>query len=400
MTNNKRETISVENTAFPIFRLLIITAALFLSILTEALPAGFLYYIGESFSVTQPQAGQWVTVYAIGSLLSAIPLTLVTQHWSRKTLLLLTLAGFTISNGLNSVVDSFPVTLVTRFLSGISAGLLWALAAGYASRMVSPERQGRAITIVMTGVPLALSLGVPVGTFLGDLYGWRTVFYIITALSSLLFITGVYFLPEQAGVRQTTKISVSSVIALTGMRTVFCTTFLFSLGHNMMYTYISPYLQQIPKPGIISVFLLIFGIMAVISIFAVGIFIDNHLRRLILIGLSIFISSSLILFLSKESVYLVFLSAALWGLGFGGGATLFQTASARTSGDAADIAQSLMVTIWNIAIAGGGLLGGGLLSLFDVHILPVTLCVMLVLCFILVKASTARGLSNSINQRE
>ncbi|MCV5335118.1 MFS transporter, partial [Escherichia coli] len=78
-----------------------------------------------------------------------------------KKLLLITLAGFAVSNAVTAAVDSFIVTLVARFLAGIFAGLLWALAAGYAGRMVAPAHQGRAITIVMLGVPLALSLGVP-----------------------------------------------------------------------------------------------------------------------------------------------------------------------------------------------------------------------------------------------
>lgn len=77
-----------EKSGLPIFKLGIIGAALFLSILTEALPAGFLHSLQLAFSVSPSEAGQWVTLYAVGSLLSAIPLTLATQHWSRKNLLL------------------------------------------------------------------------------------------------------------------------------------------------------------------------------------------------------------------------------------------------------------------------------------------------------------------------
>ncbi|HAT1685205.1 TPA: MFS transporter [Klebsiella oxytoca] len=375
----------------PVFQLGIIGAALFLSILTEALPAGFLHSLELTFHVSASEAGQWVTLYAVGSLLSAVPLTLVTQHWSRKKLLLMTLAGFAISNGLTATVDSFVITLVARFLAGIFAGLLWALAAGYAGRMVTSERQGRAITIVMLGVPLALSLGVPAGTFLGNIYGWRTVFYTMTLLAGVLFIVGVLILPEQPGVSHSERFSVRKVVAIPGVKTILVATFIFSLGHNMMYTYISPYLTESLDTHYISTFLLIFGVMAVVSIIITGIFIDRYLRFLTLSGLFLFMVSSLILSFLYENIYFVMSGAFLWGLGFGGGATLFQTASARTSGKAADIAQSLMVTIWNMAIAGGGLIGGILLAWYGILSLPVVLTILLILCLFIVNISKAKG---------
>lgn len=271
-----------EKSGLPVFKLGIIGAALFLSILTEALPAGFLHSLEQTFSVSASEAGQWVTLYAIGSLLSAIPLTLATQHWSRKKLLLITLAGFAVSNAVTAAVDSFIVTLVARFLAGIFAGLLWALAAGYAGRMVAPAHQGRAITIVMLGVPLALSLGVPAGTFLGNIYGWRTIFYTMTVLAGLLFIAGALALPDQPGISHAERISVGKAVSIPGIKTILLATFIFSLGHNMMYTYISPYLITSLDSGFISTFLLIFGVMAVISIIITGVFIDKHLKLLTL----------------------------------------------------------------------------------------------------------------------
>ena len=380
-----------EKPRLPVFQLGIISAALFLSILTEALPAGFLHSLELSFYVSASEAGQWVTLYAIGSLLSAIPLTLATQHWSRKKLFLITLGGFAVSNGITASVDSFVITLFARFMAGIFAGLLWALAAGYAGRMVTPSHQGRAITIVMLGVPLALSLGVPAGTFLGNIYGWRTMFYTMTLLALLLLVAGMLALPEQSGTKHAEHFSVRNVVSIPGVKTILLATFIFSLGHNMMYTYISPYLTESLDTSYISTFLLIFGVMAVLSIVITGIFIDRHLRFLTLSGLLLFMASSIILAVFYKNIYFVLSGAFLWGLGFGGGATLFQTASARTSGKAADIAQSLMVTVWNMAIAGGGLVGGVLLSWTDVLSLPIVLTVLLVFCLFIVKASKAKG---------
>lgn len=386
---------SGEKLGLPIFKLGIIGAALFLSILTEALPAGFLYSLEFSFHISASEAGQWVTLYAVGSLLSAVPLTLATQHWSRKKLLLITLGGFAVSNGITASVDSFGITLAARFMAGIFAGLLWALAAGYAGRMVTSSKQGRAITIVMLGVPLALSLGVPAGTFLGTIYGWRTVFYTMTLLAGLLFLAGMLVLPEQPGISYSERFSVVKVVSIPGVKTILLATFIFSLGHNMMYTYISPYLTESLHTSYISTFLLVFGIMAVISIVITGVFIDRHLRFLTLSGLVLFIISSMILTVFYENIYLIMSGAFLWGLGFGGGATLFQTASARTSGNAADISQSLMVTVWNMAIAGGGVVGAGLLEWCGVLAIPVGLTFLMILCLFIVRTNNAKGFAKS-----
>src|SRR6478609_10593361 len=102
-----------------------------------------------------------------GNLVAAIPLTAATRGVRRRPLLLAAIAGFAIANTLTTVSASYVLTMAARFGAGVSAGLLWALAAGYAARMVPEHQKGRAIAIAMVGTPLALSLGIPAGTFLG-----------------------------------------------------------------------------------------------------------------------------------------------------------------------------------------------------------------------------------------
>lgn len=176
------------NNTFPTLSLLALATALFISIMTEALPAGFLLLISEDLSVTEAQAGQLVTLYALGSLLSAIPLTIATQSWNRKKLLVIVMLGFGITNFMTAYFSSFILILIARFLAGVFAGLLWAMVAGYATRIVSDDKQGRAITLVMLGVPIALSIGIPLGTSIGQLVGWRLTFHMITIISLLLVI--------------------------------------------------------------------------------------------------------------------------------------------------------------------------------------------------------------------
>lgn len=140
----------------PLLALIALALSGFITILTEALPAGLLPQISADLAVSQSATGQTVTIYALGSLLAAIPLTRATQGLRRRPLLTLTIIGFAIANLVTALSLSYVLTMVARGLAGISAGLLWALLAGYAARLVPDHQKGRAIAIAMAGTPIAL----------------------------------------------------------------------------------------------------------------------------------------------------------------------------------------------------------------------------------------------------
>ncbi|NUF27474.1 MFS transporter [Gilliamella sp. ESL0254] len=383
------------NNTFPTLSLLTLATALFISIMTEALPAGFLLLISEDLSVTEAQAGQLVTLYALGSLLSAIPLTIATQSWNRKKLLVTVILGFGITNFMTAYFLSFTMILIARFLAGLFAGLLWAMVAGYATRMVSDDKKGRAITIVMLGVPIALSIGIPLGTLIGQLVGWRLTFHIITIISLLLVILICLKLPNLEALKTKKKNAMFSVLSIPYVKSILVINFIFAFGHNIFYTYISPYLQLSGNEMNVDAVLFIFGISSIISIAIVGIFIDKYLRKLIILSLSFFAISGL-LFYAFDNIYsLILVSIVVWGLAFGGGATLFQTASAKITGESADIAQSLLVSLWNLAIAGGGFCGGMLLNVFDARVLPIMMCILLILAIFIVLYAGKLGVENA-----
>jgi len=108
----------------PISPLSALALAGFITILTEALPAGMLPQIGQSLAISSALAGQLVSVYALGSLLAAIPLTLATQSLRRRPLLLCGIAGFVLANTVTAFSTSYLLTLAARFIAGVSAGLL------------------------------------------------------------------------------------------------------------------------------------------------------------------------------------------------------------------------------------------------------------------------------------
>jgi predicted MFS family arabinose efflux permease len=365
----------------PVLALLALATASFVSILTEALPAGLLPQISRDLDVSEATAGQLVTIYAIASLIVAIPITAMTQGVRRKPLLLTAIGGFAIGNIVTSFSNDYALTLGARFCAGAGAGLLWALLPGYASRMAPENLRGRAIAIAMVGVSVAMSIGVPAGTYLSKTIGWRGAFVILSAIAIALIAWITVGAPDFPGLPAGKRTSVRQVSAIPGARAVLMITFTFVLAHNILYTYIAPFVVPAGLGDRVDLVLLIFGFAALAGIWVTGVLVDRWLRPLILASSLIFAGATLALGLAGRDPAVVFFSVAAWGLAFGGCATLFQTALAIAAGDGADVAQSLLVVTWNCAISGGGVIGGILLNRAGVASFPWTLVPLLLVSF-------------------
>lgn len=380
----------------PLGALLALATAGFITVLTEAMPAGLLPQMSAGLNVSQALIGQLVTLYAVGSLLAAIPLTIATRGWRRRPLLLSAIGGFALANSITALSDLYWLTLIARLLAGVFAGLLWALLAGYASRMVAPHLQGRAITVAMLGAPLALSLGIPAGTLLGTMVGWRLSFAIMTGLTLLLVIWVRWQVPDFAGERAGKRLPLRQVFTLPGVRPVLFVTLTYVVAHNLLYTYIAPFLQPSGLANDIDRVLLAFGLASVLSLWIVGSLIDRWLRELVLISTALFMLSALTLAVWRDSAGVVYVAVVVWGLAFGAMPSLLQTASAKAAGAAADTAQSMLVTLWNVGIAGGGLAGGLLLDNLGVGAFPWIVAALLVLTLVTAVNARSHGFPRSL----
>jgi predicted MFS family arabinose efflux permease len=371
--------------------LLALASAGFITVLTEALPAGLLLPMSKDLAASESLIGQLVTLYAVGSLVAAIPLTTATRSWRRRPLLLLAIAGFIIANTVTALSTSYALTLVARFFAGISAGLLWALVAGYAVRMVAPHLKGRAIAVAMLGTPLALSLGIPAGTLLGNMVGWRYTFGIMSVLSVFLLGWVRWKVPDFAGQSAERQMPLGRVFALPGISAVLGAMFALVLAHNILYTYVAPFLAPAGLSGQVDRLLLVFGGASLLGIWIVGAGIDRWLRELTLINTALFLLAALGLAIWSEQPIAIYAGFLIWGLAFGGCATLFQTASAHAAGDAADQAQSMIVTVWNLAIMGGGVIGGLLLDNVGPASFPWTATILLMVSLLIAWRARQHG---------
>ncbi|MEU0572267.1 MFS transporter [Nonomuraea sp. NPDC005983] len=348
----------------PLSALLALATAVFITSLTETLPAGLLPAMSAGLRVSESATGQAVTIYAIGTALTAVPLTAATAAWRRKRLLLTTVAAFAVANTVTALSSSYLLTMTARFAAGVAAGLAWSLLAGYARRMSPAHLQGRAIAIAMAGIPLALSLGVPAGTFLGAALGWQIAFLIMTGLTVVLFGWIIAVVPDFPGRRRDGQAPRPRVLSVPGVAPVLFVTLVFVLAHTILYTYIATFLDGLGMGASTDLILLVFGVASLLSIGIVGAHIHRRLRALTVASALLVAVAAAVLALWAGSTALVYVAVTLWGLGWGGAPTLLQTAAGDAGGDAADAAQALLVTLWNAAMAGGGIVGGVLLDVF------------------------------------
>ena len=388
-----------ENTqaGLPVWKLLAFTMAGFLAIMTETMPAGLLPQIGRGLGISEALAGQLVTVYALGSVLAAIPVVAATRSWNRRPLLLTAVGGLLVFNTVTALSSHYGMTLAARFVAGMAAGVVWGLLAGYARRMVPPHLLGRALAVAGVGQPIALCIGVPLGTWLGTLLDWRGVFWIMSALSLLLAALTRACLPawirlavpDFAGQPARQRLSIRRIATMPGIRPVLLALLAWILAHNILYTYIAPFLASAGLGQRVDAVLLLFGLASLAGIWATGLLVDRWLRALTLASLALFAIAAWTLGLASSSPALVLGGIAAWGLSFGGAPTLLQTALADNAGDGADVAQSM--TVFNLAVAGGGIAGGLLLENAGPRALPWALAALALLALGIVWSSRTRG---------
>jgi len=354
----------VRSGRLPLGGLLALAAGGFVTIMLETMPAGILPAMSTSLGVSEAAAGQTVTVFAIGSIAGAIPLVSATMRWPRRRLLLLALVGYVVTSIVTGASGIFVLTLAARFVAGVFAGALWALTAGYARRLVEPHQFGKAVTIALAGTPVALAIGTPAGTMLAALIGWRGTFGVMALLAAGVIVWVLAAVPDFPGQAKGEGTPLGRVFTIPGVLPGVAVILFYVMAHNVLYTYIASFLTPVGLGGNVSAVLLVFGVASLASIWITGVFIDRHLRLLMIASTALFALAVLALGVFAEVPAAVFVSVALWGLAFGGAASLMQTGVSNAAGDAVDTVQSVAVTGWNLGIAGGGILGGLLLGGF------------------------------------
>jgi predicted MFS family arabinose efflux permease len=361
---------------FPVPALIVMACTTFIGIMTETMPAGLLPQISRGISVSEGAAGQFVSAYALGMLLAAVPAGMLTRGNRRKPLLLAGLAGFLVANTGTALAPDLAVALAVRFIAGAFAGLLWGMLGGYAMRITAPDRAGRALAIAMTGIPAALAAGTPLGTWLGTAAGWRWAFAAMSIFAAVVIIGVLAFVPDAPGQHEQTRVSFARVLRLPGVATILGVAVVWMLAHNLLYAYIAAYLQQAHVGLKTAIALVIFGAAAIAGIAITGMLVDRMLRRLTLASLALFVVAGAILLATQGSTPFAILALVLWGIGFGGSATQLQTAAGNAAGENADAVIAMVATGFNLGIFAAGLAGAVFVDGVGARAIPVAMIVL------------------------
>jgi predicted MFS family arabinose efflux permease len=193
------------------------------------------------------------------------------------------------------------------------------------------------------------------------------------------------------GQRRDARPPMLRALRVPGVAPVLFVTLVFVLAHTILYTYIATFLGHLGMSDSTDLVLLVFGGASMAGIWIVGAHIDRRLRILTVASALLVAVAAAVLALPAGSSVLVYAAVTLWGLGWGGAPTLLQTAVADAGGDSADAAQAVLVTLWNAAMAAGGVTGGVLLDLFGPTSFPWTVLGLLLPVLAVVLAARVHG---------
>ncbi|MEO6705486.1 MAG: MFS transporter, partial [Ginsengibacter sp.] len=288
--NEQNATIRGKN-IFPWLIMILMSSVTFVGILSELMPSGVLPLMMADLNITEVQTGNLVGYYAIASAIFAIPLISLTMQFNRKMLLLILLAGFSISNIIAGLVYDYTIIIILRVIGGICAGVMWPMIAAYGMRLVDEKHHGKAIAVIMAGTTLGISVGMPIMTSIGNDYGWRTEFIVLGGIIIVIALISFFALPSIPGEKLTKSSSPFALLKIPAVLIVLLLTLLGVIAHYGVYVYITSLVDEIQLSGGVESALLFFGIGSLISVLLAIKYTDKHLRLLTIIMFALLIIS-------------------------------------------------------------------------------------------------------------
>jgi len=331
----------------------------------EYLPASLLTLMATDLGVSEALAGQAVTVTAVVALFAGLLVPGLTRGIDRRWMLLGFSTLMVASNLLVAISSSFAVLLVMRILLGIALGGFWSMAAAVAMRLVPNALLPRALSIIFSGIAIGTVVAVPLGSYLGGLYGWRSAFFAAAAVGMATLAFQSFTLPSLAPRRPARLRTVFEVLRRPGIAMGMFGCVLVHSGHFAMFTYVRPFLEGsigIGPQGL-SLMLLGFGVANFVGTLVAGKLLERYpLATLVLMPALVGVAA-LALVLLPASVPGQAALLAVWGLAFGGVPVAWSNWVASAVPDQAESAGGMVVASVQSAIATGAAAGGAMFSL-------------------------------------
>lgn len=326
----------------------------------EYLPASLLTPMASDLGVSEALAGQAVTVTAVVAMLAGLSVPGLTRNLDRRAVLLTFTVLMIASNLLVALSSSLTVLLVMRILLGVALGGFWSMAAAVAMRLVPAKLVPRALSIIFSGIALGTVVSVPLGSYLGGVYGWRSAFMAAAAVGGLTLLFQLFTLPRMAPRAMMRTTSVMGLLRRQGIGIGMLGCVLAHTGQYALFTYIRPALESVAHTDVngLSLMLLGFGVANFVGTLLAGWLIERSLRAtLVLMPALVGLAAFGMILLPVQGTGLMLL-VALWGLAFGGVPVAWSNWVARTVPDQAETAGGMVVAAVQSSIAAGAALGG------------------------------------------
>ncbi|MFJ8667381.1 MFS transporter [Streptomyces sp. NPDC093600] len=337
---------------------------IFAIVTTEILPIGLLTSIGSSFGVSDGTAGLMMTMPGFLAAIAAPAVTVVTARFDRRLMLCVFVLLLAVANFLAAVAPVYWLVLISRIMVGITIGGFWSIGAGLAERLVPPASVGRATAVIFSAVPLGSVLGVPMGTLIGDLAGWRTAFTVMGVLTAGVLVMLLLCVPPLPPVRVTRLRVLGGLLRNTGTRFAFLLTFLVVLAHFGTYTYVTPFLEQVThiSGALITTFLLVYGAAGVLGNFLGGAWVGRRPRTVFGLAGGLIAAATLLLPVGGRSQSGVLILLIVWGIAYGAVPIASQTWFSKAAPHAPEAASVLFTASFQATISLGALAGGVVLD--------------------------------------
>ncbi|MFE1956786.1 MFS transporter [Streptomyces sp. NPDC059479] len=348
---------------------LALATATFCVVTTEMLPVGLLTSLGRGLHTSAGTTGLTVTLPGLVAALAAPLLPVAVRRADRRTVLCVLLAVLAAANALSALAPAFGVLLLGRALVGVCIGGVWAVAAGLAVRLVPEESEGRATAVIFSGIAVASVLGVPAGTLMGGLAGWRWAFAVMALLAlavAALLVALLPPLPAEGAVRLG---EVAGVVRIPAVRAVLLVVAFLITGHFAAYTYIRPALERVPGlgAGAVGALLLVYGVAGIAGNFLGGAAAARDPRRALLVISAVLAGSVLLSVPAGGSLPAAAALLVVWGLAYGGVSVSAQNWLMAAAPGRREAGSALFAGLFNAAIALGALLGGRAADRFQVE---------------------------------
>lgn len=346
--------------------LLALTISAFAIGTTEFVIVGLIPTIATDLHISVPSAGLLVSLYALGVAIGAPVLTALTGRLPRKALLLGLMALFTAGNLMAWRAPSYESLVAARILTGLAHGVFFSIGSTIATSLVPREKAASAIAIMFTGLTVALVTGVPLGTFIGQHFGWRETFLAVSALGVIAFIGSLLFVP--ASIRHTPPASLlqqARVLAEPRLLLVYAKTAIGYGGSFIPFTFLAPILQDVSgfSAGAVGLVMLVYGVSVAIGNIWGGRLADRHGPIAALrIVFALLAAVLFVLTFTAPHKWLVLATVLAWGaVAFGNvpGLQVYVVKQAEHhTPQAVDVASGLNIAAFNLGIAGAAWAGG------------------------------------------